>query len=88
MYKVLSHIVACPAAGRDRAATANRSRFLMLECDQELKFLCDAIMLMLIAVMVPLAALPDMPGSRIRANCRQVLPHSVCWVRAAAELFS
>jgi hypothetical protein len=42
MYKVLSHIVACPAAGRDRTATANRSRFLMPECDQELKFLCDA----------------------------------------------
>jgi len=42
MHKALGHIVACAAAGRDRTATANRSRFLMPECDQELKFLCDA----------------------------------------------
>ena len=42
MHKVLSHIVAYPAAGLDCASTANRSRFLTLECGQELKFLCDA----------------------------------------------
>ena len=33
MHKALGHIVACAAAGRGCAATANRSRFLTPECD-------------------------------------------------------
>jgi len=39
MHKALGHIVACPAAGRGCAATANPSRFLTPEYGQELKFL-------------------------------------------------